>query len=70
MSGKMTCPECGGWLVIEADGVRVSQDGLLHSPRAPRKINRRMIHMRWCTENRRTKKAPPTTPRESRDERV
>lgn len=54
MSNDMTCPDCDGWLVIEADGRRVSHEELLHLPRAPRSIKRRMIHKVWCQsdENR------------------
>lgn len=49
MASEPRCPECNGWLDIDADGQRVSLATLLHLPRAPRAIKRRWVHMRWCS---------------------
>lgn len=45
---EMTCPECRGWLHIEADGVAMSIYEFLHLPRAPQKVTRRIVHKVWC----------------------
>lgn len=49
---EMRCPECGVRVVLEVDGEVMSEETLLHLPRAPKTITRHMIHKVWCTKRR------------------
>lgn len=44
------CPECGMGEQIIVDGRIVTEDELLYMRYPPRKIERRLTHLRWCTK--------------------
>lgn len=44
------CPECGTSEQIFVDGREVTEDELSHMRYPPRRIERRLTHMRWCTK--------------------
>lgn len=44
----MICPDCGCSDYLVVDGVEMTEDQLLHLPRAPKKIKRRLPHNLRC----------------------
>lgn len=45
----MFCPECLATVYLIVDGKRMSEDELLHLPKAPKAIERKLTHKRWCS---------------------
>jgi hypothetical protein len=42
------CSECGGILNLIVDGVWMTKEQLLLLPKAPKKIEKRIVHELWC----------------------
>ena len=47
----MFCPDCFSDVRLVVDGKMMSEDELLHLPKAPKTIERRLTHKRWCPSN-------------------
>lgn len=44
------CPECGMSVRTFVDGREMTEDEIRRMKYAPKKIERRLTHMRWCTK--------------------